>query len=118
MIELLHSLPIFSPLKKKELKFLAEIARVVEYPPNTTLLREGDRGNCLYVIVEGRLEILKSLGTAEEYVLGLRGRGEQHRGDVPFQPPKTEDCKRKVPEPGPVAGNIDGRLSISFEPPA
>ena len=76
MIELLHSLPIFSPLKKKELKFLAEIARVVEYPPNTTLLREGEHGNCLYVIVEGRLEILKSLGTAEEYILGVRGRGE------------------------------------------
>ncbi len=76
MIELLHSLPIFSPLKKKELKFLAEIARMIEYPPNTTFLREGDHGNCLYVIVEGTLEILKSLGTSEEYVLGIRGRGE------------------------------------------
>jgi len=76
MIELLHSLPIFSSLKKRELKFLAEIARVIEYPPNTILLREGDSGNCLYVIVEGRLEILKSLGTAGEYSLGVRGPSE------------------------------------------
>ena len=88
MIELLHSLPIFSPLKEKELKFLAEIARVIEYPPNTTLLREGDHGNCLYIIVEGRLEVLKSLGTADEYVLGVRGPGEYIGEMYLFNPQK------------------------------
>ncbi len=76
MIELLQALPIFSSLKKKEIKFLAEIAREVDYPPNTILLHEGDFGNCLYVIIEGRLEILKSLGTAGEYVIGFRGPGD------------------------------------------
>jgi DNA-binding SARP family transcriptional activator/CRP-like cAMP-binding protein len=76
MIELLQALPIFSSLKKKEIKFLAEIAREVEYLPGTILLHEGDSGNCLYVIIEGRLEILKSLDTAGEYVIGFRGPGE------------------------------------------
>ncbi len=76
MIELLQRLPIFSSLNKKEIKFLTEIARSIEYPPDTILLREGDRGNCLYIILEGRLEILKSLGTTGEYVLGVRGPGE------------------------------------------
>jgi len=76
MIELLQALPLFSSLKKKDLKFLAEIAREVEYPPKTILLREGEFGNCLYVIIEGRLEILKSLGTAAEYILAVRGPGE------------------------------------------
>lgn len=76
MIELLHALPIFSALKKKEIRFLADIARKVEYPPNTILLREGDPGNCLYVIIEGRIEILKSLNTEGEYVIGIRGPGE------------------------------------------
>ncbi len=76
MIELLHALPIFSSLKKKDIKFLAEIARKVEYPPNTILLHEGDFGNCLYVVTEGRLQILKSLGTSAEYILGVRGPGE------------------------------------------
>ncbi len=76
MIELLQALPIFSSLKKKEIKFLAEIAKEVEYPPDTILLNEGDSGSCLYVIIEGRLEILKSLGTVGEYVIGFRGPGE------------------------------------------
>jgi len=76
MIELLQALPIFSSLRKKDVKFLAEIARDVEYPPNTILLREGEFGNCLYVIIEGRLEILKSLGTAAEYIVGVREPGE------------------------------------------
>jgi DNA-binding SARP family transcriptional activator/CRP-like cAMP-binding protein len=89
MIELLHGLPIFSSLKKKEIKFLAEIAREVEYPPNTILLHEGDFGNCLYVIIEGRLEILKSLGTAGEYVVGFRGPGEYIGEMYLFNPEKV-----------------------------
>ncbi len=76
MIELLQALPIFSSLKKKEIKFLAGIAREVEYPPDTILLHEGDSGRCLYVIIEGRIEILKSLGEADEYIIGIRGPGE------------------------------------------
>ena len=76
MIELLHALPIFSALKKKEIQFLADIARGIEYPPNTILLHEGALGKCLYIIVEGRLEILKSLGTEGEYLVGVRGPGE------------------------------------------
>jgi DNA-binding SARP family transcriptional activator/CRP-like cAMP-binding protein len=76
MIELLHSLPIFSALKKKEIKFLEDIAKTVEYPPNTILLHEGDPGNCLYIIVEGMIEILKSLGMEGEYMVGVRGPGE------------------------------------------
>jgi CRP-like cAMP-binding protein len=76
MIELLQALPIFSSLNKKVIKFLAQIAREVEYPQNTILLHEGDSGHCLYVIIEGRLEILKSLGTASEYIIGVRGPGE------------------------------------------
>jgi len=76
MIELLQRLPIFSSLKKKEIKFLTEIAKSVEYPPNTILLREGEPGHCLYVIIEGQLEVVKSLGTADEYILAVRGPGE------------------------------------------
>jgi DNA-binding SARP family transcriptional activator/CRP-like cAMP-binding protein len=76
MIELIHALPIFSSLKKKEANFLADIAKEIEYPPNTTLLREGDPGNCLYIIVEGRIEILKSLGNQGEYMVGVRGPGD------------------------------------------
>ena len=45
MIELLQGLPIFSSLKKKEIKFLAEIAREVEYPPNTILFTKATLGN-------------------------------------------------------------------------
>jgi DNA-binding SARP family transcriptional activator/CRP-like cAMP-binding protein len=76
MDELLYALPIFSALKKKEIKFLADIARQVEYPPNTILLHEGDPGNCLYVILEGKIEIIKSLGLEGEYIVGVRGPGE------------------------------------------
>jgi serine phosphatase RsbU (regulator of sigma subunit) len=40
------------------------------------MFREGDRGNDCYIIVEGQVEIIKSLGTPEERLLAVREPGE------------------------------------------
>ena len=53
MIELLRTVPLFASLKKKEINFLAEIVREVEYPANTVLFYEGDPGDRLYIIIDG-----------------------------------------------------------------
>jgi len=48
----------------------------VEVPANTILLREGDYGNHLYIVLKGQLEVVKALGTSDERSLGTRGPGE------------------------------------------
>jgi DNA-binding SARP family transcriptional activator/CRP-like cAMP-binding protein len=47
-----------------------------DFAPNTLLFREGDPGDRFYIVLEGRLEIIKGLNTDEERLLFLRGPGD------------------------------------------
>ena len=76
MIELLQALPIFSSLKKKEIKFLAEIAREVDILRIPFSCTKATLGTVYMSSSKAGLKILKSLGTAGEYVIGFRGPGE------------------------------------------
>ncbi len=76
MLTLLKNVPLFASLGRKDVRFLEEIAKQVEFPAGTILFHEGDRGDRLYIIVEGRLEIVKAFGEADEHVLNICGTGE------------------------------------------
>jgi DNA-binding SARP family transcriptional activator/CRP-like cAMP-binding protein len=86
MIKLLRTVPLFASLKKKEISFIAEIAREVEYPANTVLFYEGDLGDCLYIIIDGQLEAVKALGSPEEHLLRLC-TAEEYVGEMCFLNP-------------------------------
>ena len=86
MIELLRTVPLFASLKKKEISFLAEIAKEVEYPANTVLFYEGDPGDRLYIVIDGELEVVKALGRPEEHLLRVCPAGE-HVGEMYFLNP-------------------------------
>ncbi len=74
-ILLLREIPIFADLSPEDLKLIAEIAREEWYPQNTVIFRQGDEGNMLFVIVEGRLHVVRS-ANATEQVLAQRGAGD------------------------------------------
>ncbi|MCE5334671.1 MAG: cyclic nucleotide-binding domain-containing protein, partial [Desulfobacteraceae bacterium] len=76
MLTLLKNVPLFASLSRKDLLFLEEIARQVGFPPGTVLFHEGDRGDRLYITVEGKLEVVKSFGKPDEHVLNICGAGE------------------------------------------
>jgi DNA-binding SARP family transcriptional activator len=86
MIELLTKVPLFAPLTKREIKFLAGIARQIEYPAKTVLFREGEYGDRLYIIIEGQLDIVKALGKPEEHVLRVCADGD-YIGEMCFLNP-------------------------------
>jgi sigma-B regulation protein RsbU (phosphoserine phosphatase) len=69
-------IPLFASLPVDEIKTLTGRLRSVELAPGTVFLREGDHGERFYVILEGRVEILKALGTTEERLLSHRGPGD------------------------------------------
>jgi len=87
MIELIAKVPLFASLGRKEIHFLAEIARNVEYPADMVLFREGEIGDRLYIIVDGQLDIVKDFGKPEERLLRVCGPGE-HVGEMCFLNPK------------------------------
>ncbi len=72
----IRHVPIFNGLSEEELDFIAQAMHFVEFPANSIIFREDDSGDSLYILVEGRVEIVKSLGANGEYLMDERGPGE------------------------------------------
>ena len=74
-ILLLREIPIFAELPPEDLKLVAGIAHEEWYPLNTVIFKQGDEGNMMFVIVEGRVRVLRSVNGVEQE-LAQRGPGE------------------------------------------
>jgi len=73
---LLARTPILRGLPPEEIESLERSLRVRELPPDTILFHEGEVGDRFFIVSEGRLEVIKALGTPEERLIGFRGPGE------------------------------------------
>ncbi len=74
--ELLARVPLFAGLPESALASLAESLATRTFAPDELLIQEGDLGEAFYIVREGRIEVLKAVGTPEEQVLARRGPGE------------------------------------------
>jgi phosphoserine phosphatase RsbU/P len=73
------SLPRASPfaqLPEEEIIRLASTVRRRNLGTGDVLFNEGDAGASVYVLLDGQIEIVKALGTADEHQLAVRGPGE------------------------------------------
>jgi hypothetical protein len=66
---LLQRLPLFSDLEAGELRELAEVAQVVQFPASALIFREGEAGDCAYVVVRGSVEVFAIDRNGDEVVL-------------------------------------------------
>jgi serine phosphatase RsbU (regulator of sigma subunit) len=73
---LISSVPLFATIPPHELDELASDLQQVAFPAGSILMREGDLGDGMYIVLAGTFEIIKELGTADERLFGLRGAGE------------------------------------------
>jgi sigma-B regulation protein RsbU (phosphoserine phosphatase) len=69
----IENIPLFSSLPSHEIEVLIAVLNRTEYGADTVLFREGEPGDKFYIILSGQVEIIKTLDTAEEQVLGVRG---------------------------------------------
>jgi len=74
-ILLLREIPIFADLSAEDLELVANIAREEWYPANTAIFHQGEEGNMMFVIVDGHLDVVRTLNGTEQ-VLAQRGPGE------------------------------------------
>ena len=74
-ILLLREIPIFADLSPEDLELIATSAREEWYPQNTAIFHQGEEGNVMFVIVEGQLDVVRTLNGAEQ-VLAQRGPGD------------------------------------------
>lgn len=74
-VELLRNVPLLEGAKPSVLEGLAEAAVEKRFQSGQVILQEGSTGREMYLIVEGRVEVVKGRG-AEEMLLAQRGPGE------------------------------------------
>lgn len=73
--QVISGVPLFAALPPSEIQHLAETLQVVEFSAGTLLFREGDIGGHFYILLDGQVEIIKELDTADERLLGVREAG-------------------------------------------
>jgi serine/threonine protein phosphatase PrpC len=74
--EALANMPLFSKLQERELLRIMQVADVLTFEPGEEVMREGDRGDELFIVVDGSFQILRG-----EQVLSEVGPGE-HFGEM------------------------------------
>ena len=72
----LTKIPLFSSLPPSEIEFLTEVLRSFTLDPGEVLFSEGEPGDKFYIITDGQVEIVKSIGTVDEQILDSRGPGD------------------------------------------
>jgi serine phosphatase RsbU (regulator of sigma subunit) len=73
---LLRRVPLFEELPPDEIARLAGHLRLLSYPAGALLFVEGDAGDRAYIVLDGAIAIIKSIGTADERLVNIRGEGE------------------------------------------
>ena len=73
---LFKKIPILSELPRSELDHLADSLQVVTLQTGEVLFREDEKGDCLYIVLEGELEVLLGFGKHDEKVMAVLGPGE------------------------------------------
>lgn len=81
-------------LSNLEINFLASLSREVKLGPGELIFREGDEGDSLYVVLEGRVMISKMIPGAGEEALAFLERGD-YFGEMALidKQPRSADAK-------------------------
>src|ERR1051325_4101713 len=67
--QFLQRLALFSDLDAGELRELAEVAQSVQFPSSALIFREGEAGDCAYVVIRGSVQVFAVDRNGDEVVL-------------------------------------------------
>lgn len=71
IFQCLRNIPIFSELTTRELYILADHLHVLKTVPGGAIFNEDDTGDFVCFVVEGRLEVLKTMGGTDKVIAEL-----------------------------------------------
>lgn len=66
----------FAAIRESLLVEVAELGRIATYPRDTLLIREGEHGDVMYVILSGRVKVFSGNTDGREVLLDIHGPGE------------------------------------------
>ncbi len=67
--QFLQRVPLFGDLDAEELRALAEVAQPVRFPESALIFREGEAGDCAYVVLRGSVQVFATDRNGDEIVL-------------------------------------------------
>lgn len=82
-------LALFSDLEASELRALAAVAQVVQFPASALIFREGEAGDCAYVVVRGSVQVFAIDRNGDEVVLAQLKEFD-HVGEQSLLPGRSE----------------------------
>ncbi len=75
-LEIMAGIPLFEELDDFELDELARLAVKEQFAVGQTVFDEGDDGDKMYIIIQGKADVIKSISGNKTQVLVTLGRGE------------------------------------------
>jgi CRP-like cAMP-binding protein len=75
-VEILKRVPIFSSLSDDELDALAKLAVGRNFMPDESIFWEGDAPVWFYIVIEGRVKVIKHSSSGREFIIAFFGPGE------------------------------------------
>jgi len=102
-ILLLRGIDIFEDLAVGELAAVASVTEEIDYPAEEIVIREGEAGEQMYLIIKGEVSVIKAHGTEDELELDRIGEGD-YFGEMAL----FEDIKRTAT----IRTEADSRLLI------
>ncbi|MDH3557987.1 MAG: cyclic nucleotide-binding domain-containing protein [Deltaproteobacteria bacterium] len=88
LMDVISQIPFFAPLQEKEREELAEDATMRVFSAGEMVIREGDPGRSVYVILDGRVKVFTRDNGENELGLATLGIG-QFFGEMSFVSGKT-----------------------------
>lgn len=76
MLEILKKVNLFETLTVKELEKIEKISRIEAFAKDTVIFKEGDPGDCCYVITNGDVRISKFIPNIGEEALAILKPGD------------------------------------------
>ena len=74
-VDFLVELPLFDALKEKELKIVANYMTFFELGKGEVLFEEGDKGDCIYFVLDGIIDVIKESSPGSSVVIASLPRG-------------------------------------------
>lgn len=72
----LRGIQIFEGLSVSELGAIVSVTEEVVYPPGKIVIREGESGDTMYLIIKGEVSVIKGMGQPNEVELDRTGAGD------------------------------------------
>jgi len=86
-----HKIPLFSHLSEIEFLQLLKTSRYHGVKTNKTIIKEGAKGDDIYLIVEGRVRVVKKVKRKKETVVGILGEGD-FMGEIAYMADKRRSA--------------------------